>query len=396
VSLDTTNSDIQALGSSALAGSTGLAADAGHVHPYTGLLRGTNNLSDVGSAATSRANLGLGSAALLPSSAVAQTANNLSDLASAATARTNLGLGTSATANIDSTATDIKALGAQAAGSTGQVADAGHVHPTTGVQTAVIDSTNSDITTSAVGDAAAAGSVGKLADAGHKHGRESFSATVPTTPGATSGVGSSVSPARSDHQHGTFMFQPSDYTLPAGYPVQAWTYDPLLAGSTTAPASGQLQWVRIRVPIAITATFLIVIVSTAGATLTAGDSVLALYTAAGALLSSVTDSGTNAYYGSSGTTTGTLTAAFSQASMVAGKLAAAQSLPAGDYYIAVAATGTTIPLFRGNASLGTAMGQFLNLPFSRAAQGGTSETTAPANLPSVSSAPSIAMWAAIS
>lgn len=50
-----------------------------------------NNLSDLASASAARANLGLGSAALLSGSAVFQTANNLSEVANAATARTNLG-----------------------------------------------------------------------------------------------------------------------------------------------------------------------------------------------------------------------------------------------------------------------------------------------------------------
>jgi len=62
-----------------------------------------------------------------------QPANNLSDLGTPATARTNLGLGTAAVAAIDTTAGDIAALGTQAAGAVGKVADAGHVHPTTGV-----------------------------------------------------------------------------------------------------------------------------------------------------------------------------------------------------------------------------------------------------------------------
>lgn len=59
-----------------------------------------NNLSDVGSASTSRLNLGLGTASTFASSAFAQTANNLSDLASAVTARSNLGLGTAAVQNV--------------------------------------------------------------------------------------------------------------------------------------------------------------------------------------------------------------------------------------------------------------------------------------------------------
>jgi len=77
-------------------------------------------------------------AAAFPESAVANlttdlaarlvSANNLSDVGNTTTARTNLGLATGATAAIDTTASDIAALGTQAAGATGKLADAGHVH----------------------------------------------------------------------------------------------------------------------------------------------------------------------------------------------------------------------------------------------------------------------------
>lgn len=59
-----------------------------------------NNLSDIASASSARANLGLGTAAQLASSALFQVANNLSEVANAPTARTNIGAAAAASPTI--------------------------------------------------------------------------------------------------------------------------------------------------------------------------------------------------------------------------------------------------------------------------------------------------------
>ena len=69
--IDTISTDIAPLGTQA-AGSRGKSADAGHVHPTTGVLVTTNNLSDVTDGDASRANIKVG---LLRSAKVAAISN---------------------------------------------------------------------------------------------------------------------------------------------------------------------------------------------------------------------------------------------------------------------------------------------------------------------------------
>jgi len=78
-----------------------------------------NNLSDLASASSARANLGLGTAATMASSAFFQVANNLSEIASAPTARSNLGAAAALAPTITggmtlsgSTKQNVQALGA--------------------------------------------------------------------------------------------------------------------------------------------------------------------------------------------------------------------------------------------------------------------------------------------
>lgn len=80
----------------ASAARTNLGLGSAAVLPSTTWLLTANNLSDLASVSSARTNLGLGSAALLPSTTWLLPANNLSDLAAVATARTNLGLGSAA------------------------------------------------------------------------------------------------------------------------------------------------------------------------------------------------------------------------------------------------------------------------------------------------------------
>lgn len=124
------------------------------------------------------------------------------------------------------------------------------------------------------------------------------------------------------------------YILPSDHGLIGWTCDPALLSQTTVMTSGRLVGARIYVPVATTITNILLLISTAGSTLTAGQSFAGLYTDAGVLLSGSADQST------AFASTGTKTIA----------LNTPQAVATGWYRAAAFSVGTTPPTLRGSSS----------------------------------------------
>lgn len=151
---------------------------------------------------------------------------------------------------------------------------------------------------------------------------------------------------------------PLSEPIPADFAWQAWSADPGLLGATAAPVAGQIQLVMVILRATQTITNILTAVSTAGATLTAGQNFLGIYDSTGTLRGVTADQTTP--WGSVGFKSAALTTAITNAA-------------AGVYYVAFLSNGTTPPTFRAstpNAALanGSAVGAALRFSTNLGAQ----------------------------
>ncbi|MFN0088661.1 MAG: hypothetical protein ACKVWR_00105 [Acidimicrobiales bacterium] len=164
--------------------------------------------------------------------------------------------------------------------------------------------------------------------------------------------------------------------VPGDQALLAWAYDPAAAVNSLAGTSGTLYVVRMRLAEAATISSIVAYVGTAGATLTAAQNLAGLYDAAGVRL------GVTADQSSAWTSTGTKVMA----------LTAPVEVPAGVYWAALLAVGTTTPAFTRSAGSASASVGQTAAPY-RFSIAGTGQTSMPATITpgSVTAAP-VAYW----
>lgn len=169
---------------------------------------------------------------------------------------------------------------------------------------------------------------------------------------------------------------------PSENALVAWAYDPAAANSTGAGiTAGVVFLIKVRLPMPATITNIVSFITTAGAGLSAGQNLAGLYNASGTLLSATADQST------AWATTGAKVAP-----LVTQQVAA----PAGVYYVAWLANGTTTPTFvRGsihgvvNVNTSSSTGRWLT--------SGAGQTALPATIAIASAALNgLSYWAAVS
>lgn len=164
----------------------------------------------------------------------------------------------------------------------------------------------------------------------------------------------------------------------------SWNYDPAMCGAgSTGTTAGTVYLMKIKIVNRSTVvTNVLMSVTAAGATLTAGQNFAGLYNSSGTLLSATADQTTA--WG----TTGLKTMA----------LSAPQTLAVGNYYVAVVANGTTPPSFMRGADISSSgVNAGLTASTGRFVTGPTAQTTLPASITMGSnSTVQTARWVALS
>lgn len=142
------------------------------------------------------------------------------------------------------------------------------------------------------------------------------------------------------------VWYPAQVQLPAAGPPflpsdvgwLAWNYDPaLIVNSSTLPSLGGIVLIGVNVRSPVSCTNVITVVSTAGGTLTASENFAGLYNSAGTLIGTSADQTTA--WGSAG-------AGLKTMALAGGPF----TLPAGMYWVALVANGTTSPAFGRNVN----------------------------------------------
>ncbi|HEY8999167.1 MAG TPA: glycosyl hydrolase family 28-related protein [Candidatus Saccharimonadales bacterium] len=200
--------------------------------------------------------------------------------------------------------------------------------------------------------------------------------TVPSLATSTAAAaGTAITFARADHVHpATYAWTTADYGLLSQNMDIA-----MLSGNSVVPTAGTIFLAKMNIPVAITATNVLLWVAVAGSGLTSGQNFAALYSGSGTLLAKTSDQSAN--WQNTGLQTMPLTAA--------------QALNPGSYYVAFWVNGTTLPAFRaGIGSASVNAGLTGNAARFASANTGVT-TTAPATLGTVS-ADGHSWWAAFS
>jgi hypothetical protein len=173
---------------------------------------------------------------------------------------------------------------------------------------------------------------------------------------------------------------------PSKHGYLEWNYDPIAVGTPNLqPISGTLYLLKITPQASGTISNVVLVMGTAGATLTSGENLVAVFNSSGTQLGISADQSTS-WAGSTGVKTIALT---SPITVTAG----------ADYYVAILAVGTTTPKFAGtSSSTASAVNAGLSASLDRFCVNGSGLSAMPSSLTLTSNTGtgSFPIWVALS